>query len=310
MELPFKLPGDREFDAAGFGTNAVDYLLRLPAFPASGGKHEITSYAVEPGGEVASTMFGLQRLGYKTAYAGSFGDDPAGQIGLGSLTEAGVDCRYSRVIPGAATQVGFILVDESSGERTVLWQRDERLKFAPSDTPVELVERTKLIHLTPHDTDACITLALKARQSGTIVSIDIDNIFDGVEELLPLVDICIASEDLPARLTGIADIDEALAALAETYGCGIAGVTLGTNGSKVLTGGKVIDSPAYPVPGGCIDTTGAGDAFRTGFLYGVISDVSVEECCIYANAAAALKCRTQGARRGLPTANELQTTLK
>ncbi len=310
MELPFKLPASREFDAAGFGTNAVDHLVRLPSFPPPGGKYEISSYATEPGGEAASTMFGLQRLGYKTAYAGSFGDDHAGEIGRRSLEEAGVDCSYSRVVPEAATQVGFILVDEGSGERTVLWQRDERLKFTASDAPVELAARTKVLHLTPHDTEACIAMAHAAKRSGTIVSIDIDNIFDGVEELLRLVDICIASEDLPARLTGIADIDASLAALAESYGCGIAGVTMGTSGSKVFAHGRIINSPAYPVPGGCVDTTGAGDAFRTGFLYGVLNGVSIEECCTYANTTAALKCRLPGARQGLPERSEILTLFK
>jgi sulfofructose kinase len=310
MELPFKLPVDREFDAAGFGTNAVDYLVRLPMLPTPGGKHEISSYAIEAGGEVASTMFGLQRLGHKTAYAGSFGDDQAGSLGMRSLEDAGVDCGYSRIVSGAATQVGFILVDENSGERTVLWQRDERLEFHSSDAPLELAGRTRLLHLTPHDTGACIAMAQAAKHSETIVSIDIDNIFDGIEELLRFVDICIASEDVPGRMTGLTDKDKALAALAENYGCPIVGVTLGAEGSKVYAAGEIIETSAFEVPGGCVDTTGAGDAFRTGFLHGVLNGVSVAQCCTYANATAALKCRRQGARLGLATGNELQTLLK
>jgi sugar/nucleoside kinase (ribokinase family) len=76
-------------------------------------------------------------------------------------------------------------------------------------------------------------------------------------------------------------------------------------GSLVLCEDIFVQSPAFEVPGGCVDTTGAGDAFRAGFLYGVLTGASVEESCRYANAVAALKCRDLGARGALPTEEEL-----
>lgn len=310
MPLPFELPQNREFDAAGFGTNAVDHLIGLSAFPAFGGKAEVDSYAVEPGGEAASTMFGLTRLGLKSAYAGSFGDDAAGKIGLESLRDAGVNVDFSRTVESASTQSGFILVDADSGERTVLWQRDAKLSYAPEDAPVELASRCRVLHMTPHDSAACIEMAKAAKSAGTVVSLDVDKVFGGLDQLLPLVDICIASEDLPSLLTGDGDRERSLRLMNEKYGCALVGVTLGSRGSLILAAGELIETPAMRVPGGCKDTTGAGDAFRTGFLYGVLTGRDVRASASLANAVASLKCRMPGARRGLPDAAELQTMLK
>jgi sugar/nucleoside kinase (ribokinase family) len=152
-------------------------------------------------------------------------------------------------------------------------------------------------------------MARAAREAGVTVSIDVDNSFDGLEELLPLVDICLASEDLPQRLTGVSDIVDALREIHSRFGCPIVGVTRGVVGSAVLCEDVLIETPAFEVPGGCVDTTGAGDAFRTGFLYGVLTGVSIEDCCLYANAVAALKCRDIGARNALPNPSEVQSLL-
>jgi sulfofructose kinase len=310
MDLPFQLPEGREFDVVGFGTNAVDYLVRAQEFPKFGGKAELISYSIEPGGEIASTMVGLQRLGFSTAYCGSFGDDEAGRIGLSSLESEGIDITHTRVVKDAQTQVAFIFVDEGSGERTILWRRDEKLKFSASDAPVELAPRCRILHITPHDTEACIKLAAAAKAARTIVSLDIDNIFEDIDKLLPLVDICLASEEFPSMLTGKQDVGDALVNIRSRYGCSVVGVTLGQKGSLVLSDGRLIETPASAIPGGCVDTTGAGDAFRTGFLYGVLSKATAEECCTYANAVAALKCRQPGARRGLPDQDDITTLLK
>ena len=310
MELPFHLPEDREFDVVGFGTNAVDHLIRVRRYPELGSKIEFDSHEIAPGGEVASTLVGLQRLEFRTAYAGRFGGDSAGDIGISSLSAAGVDTSSTEVIEDAETQTAFIIIDEKSGERTIFWRRDLKLSYRLDEAPLDLCARARILHLTPHDTYAAIAMARSARDAGTIVSLDIDNVFDGVGELLKLVDICICAEELPRKLLGVDDPGVALAELQKRYGCPIAGVTLGSRGSLFRQTETLVRTDAYSVPGGCVDTTGAGDAFRTGFLFGVLSGESLEGCCSLANAAAALKCRKYGAREGLPTPSELQTMLK
>lgn len=305
MYRSLEFRSDREFDVVGFGTNAVDFLISVPKYPEFSSKIELIDYVQAAGGEVATTMVGLQRLGLKTAYIGRFGNDDAGKIGSLSLTNEGVDISASEFVNGASTQIAFIIIDEVTGERTVIWKRDAKLSFSPADAPLPMVRRAKILHLTPHDVEACIAMATEARAAGTIVSIDIDNLFNGVEALLPLVDILIASSDLPTKLTGNADQADALVQIRDTYGCSIVGVTLGESGSLLYSDGTFVRSDGFAVPGGCKDTTGAGDSFRVGLLFGLLNGSDVAESARFANAVAALKCRAVGARTALPSRKEL-----
>ncbi|MGB9178468.1 MAG: carbohydrate kinase family protein, partial [Pyrinomonadaceae bacterium] len=89
------------------------------------------------------------------------------------------------------------------------------------------------------------------------------------------------------------------------YGCAMVGMTLGTRGAILYHDGVFLESKAFAVPGGCHDTTGAGDAFHAGFLYGLLRGEEIETSLRLANATAALKCRSLGARTSLPKEDEL-----
>lgn len=310
MNFPFQLPEGREFDAAGFGTNAVDFLIRVPDYPTFNSKVELVDYSQMAGGEIATAMVGLQRLGAKTVYAGRFGDDAAGSFGIESLRTEGVDVSLAETIKGARTQIAFIVIDEQSGERTVIWKRDAKLSYSAEEAPLEIVDRSRVLHITPHDTAACLALARRAKDAGTIVSIDLDNMFPGLDELLPLVDILITSAELPKRMFGVNGHRESLLAMQSRYGSSVIGITLGESGSLMLCGGEFIGTSGFPVPGGCKDTTGAGDSFRAGFLHGLINGLSIEESARAANAVASLKCRSVGARTSLPNPHELDELLR
>lgn len=310
MRFPFQLAKNKEFDAVGFGTNAIDFLIIVPEYPEFNSKIEMTDYIQLAGGEVATAMVGLNRLDLKTAYVGRFGDDKAGDFGLQSLRDEGVDVRFAEQISEAKTQIAFIIIDERSGERTVIWKRDKKLSYKPEDVPLETAGLGKVLHFTPHDTQACVRLANKAGKENTIVSTDIDNVFEGIEQLLPNVDILLASAEFPEKLLGIKDHQTALLELKLRFGCSIVGITLGETGSLILCENEFIRSRGFAVPGGCKDTTGAGDSFRTGFLYGLLSGATVEESARMANAVAALKCREIGARTALPNRAELNSLLK
>jgi sugar/nucleoside kinase (ribokinase family) len=117
------------------------------------------------------------------------------------------------------------------------------------------------------------------------------------------VDIFIASADFPEKLW-----TREFAALREIksiFGCKIVGVTLGEDGSLLLCDETFIETQGFAVPGGCKDTTGAGDAFRVGLLHGLLNGQDIENSSRMANAVAALKCRAIGARTSLPNPREL-----
>jgi sulfofructose kinase len=306
LRFPFTLPEKKQFDAVGFGVNAVDHLVVVPAYPAFDSKVRFTAHRLSPGGQTATAMVALRRLGFRTAYGGRFGADAEGRFGVASLEDEGVDIAFTEMIPETRTQIAFIIIDGNSGERTVIWDRDERLAYRPDEAPVELAACGRVLHLDAHDPPACARLAAAARSAGIVVSADIDNIYEGLPELLPLLDILITSQEFPRRLTGIDDQQAALIEISQHYGCTITGMTLGKRGALLYANGQFISSPAYQVPGGCRDTTGAGDAFHAGFLFGLLTDQDVETSLRLANATAALKCRGLGARTALPSRKELE----
>ncbi len=309
MRFPFELSSQKDFDVVGFGTNAVDFLIVVPEYPKFNSKVELKNYFQLAGGEVASTMVSLSRLGMKTAYVGRFGNDAAGNFGIKTLIDEGVNTEFAEIVEGARTQIAFIIIDERSGERTIIWKRDDKLSYKPEEVPLEIAEKCKILHVTPHDTKACCTMAKRAKSSGAIVSLDIDNLFEGVEDLLKFVDVFISSEEFQLKFLGIADQKTALREIKLRYGCKVVGTTLGSKGSLILCEDKFIKTESFSVPGGCKDTTGAGDAFRAGFLYGILTNQTVEVAAKLANAVAALKCRQIGARTALPKKDELMSFL-
>lgn len=309
MRFPFKVPANKPFDAVGFGLNAVDHLIVVPEYPAFDTKMRLIEHKQSAGGQTATAMVALRRLGLKTAYAGRFGSDQEGMFGLKTLKDDDVNVDFAEVVEGARNQIAFITVDARSGERTIVWDRDDRLAYRAEEAPVEFGPMGRVLHLDAHDPPAGVRLAQAAREAGTIVSADIDNVYDGLPELLPLIDIMIGSKEFPQRVTGVTDERAALVELKNRYGCALVGMTVGAAGAVVYNAGNFIESPGFEAPTGCRDTTGAGDAFHAGFLFGLLNNEDIETSLKLGNAVAAMKCSALGARTALPTRAELEDFL-
>lgn len=310
MQFPLKLATNKEFDAVGFGLNAVDHLIVVSEYPAFDTKMRLLAHKQSAGGQTATAMVALSRLGLKTAYAGRFGSDPEGTFGLQTLKDDDVNIEFAEVIEDARNQIAFITIDVRSGERTIVWDRDDRLAYKPDEAPVEFATMGKVLHLDAHDPPACVRMAKAARKAGTIVSADIDNVYSGLLELLPSIDILIGSKEFPERVTGIADERAALIELKNRFGCAVVGMTIGAAGAVVYCEGSFIEARGFDAPGGCRDTTGAGDAFRGGFLFGLLSGEDIETSLKLGNAVAAMKCSALGARTALPNNETLAKFLK
>jgi sulfofructose kinase len=160
-----------------------------------------------------------------------------------------------------------------------------------------------------HETAAATAAARYAREAGLPTVIDVERVRPGITDLLQQIDAIIAAEDFPGELTGYDQPGRALAALAREFKAPVVSVTLGAEGSLTLCGGRELRTPAFAVD--CVDSTGAGDAFRGGFAAACLRapDGDIEDVMRYANAVAALNCRALGARGGLPTPEEVEQLL-
>jgi sulfofructose kinase len=308
MQFGISLPGNKAFDAVALGLNAVDHLIVVPQYPEFNSKVQLISHTVAAGGQCATAMVGLARLGLKVRYIGKIGNDDTGRFQLRSLEKEGVEATGVVVVEGAESQIAFIVVDQPSGERTVIWNRDERLRIEPNEVDREAVTSGRALHLDGHNVAASIRAAEYAREAGVPTVLDIDNVYDGAENLLPMIDFLISSATFPGRMTGEPDLKRALKKLKETTGSFFVAATLGVEGVLAYFNDEYIYSPAFPIK--CADTTGAGDAFHGGFIYGLLAGYSVEETLRLANAVAGLKCRAVGARTALPTLPEVRTLLE
>lgn len=308
MNFSLTLPENREFDVIGFGLNAVDHLVAIPRFPQFNSKVRLTEHRQMPGGQVSSAMVGVQRLGLRAAYVGKVGYDNEGRMLIESLQKEGVDCTGVQIAVGAKTQGAVIIIEQFSGERTILWYHDDGTRIPPEELKREQIVRGRVLHLDGFDTAAAIQAAQWAHEAGMPVTIDLDTVYPGIDELLPHVDCLITSQGLANELAGTMDEREALKKLNERYGCYLVSMTQGARGALAYVEHQFVASSAFRPPV-IKDTTGAGDAFRAGFIYGLCKGLNIEDTMRAANAVAALQCREVGARDGLPTEEELREFL-
>jgi sulfofructose kinase len=307
MEFGIEIPSNKPFDAVALGLNAIDHLIVVPYYPEFNTKVPFISHTVAPGGQCATAMVALARLGKRARYIGKVGSDQPGQVQIESIASEGVQCSGVAVVEGAETQTAFIIIDQQSGERTILWRRDERLTITVDEVDREAVTSGRVLHLDGHDVAASIAAARFAREAGVPTVLDIDNAYPGFEQLLPLIDFIVCSSGFAERVTGEKDLRAALKKLHETHGSPFVAATLGREGALAYFKGQFIHSPAFDVE--CKDTTGAGDAFHGGFIYSLLEGLTVEATLRFANAVAALKCRSIGARTGLPHLDEVRALL-
>ena len=142
-------------DIVGVGLNATDTLIPVSQYPVSGSKVEIRSASILPGGQVASAMVACQRWGLRARYVGKLGNDAAADLHRAEFARAGVEAKIITARDCASHQ-SFILV-EDSGERTVLWKRDERLMLRPEELRREWITDARALHVDGRDTAAAIT---------------------------------------------------------------------------------------------------------------------------------------------------------
>lgn len=284
------------FDILGIGENATDTVLQLPQFPAFGSKMEILSAQIMPGGQVATAMIACRRWGLRTHYVGCFGDDPA--AGLHRLELRRADVHSDLVsVTRTLSQMSFILVDNKSGERTIIWKRDPRLTVPPSFLQRSWITSARLLHVDGHDPATTSIAASWARASGIPVVADLDHWTPGLTRLLPFADFPVASKEFPVDATGEKDLLKALPQLQRKYGFRAICATLGIDGALAWDGNRFWYAPSYKVR--VADTTGAGDLFHAGFSYGILQGWDMQRILNFSCAAAGLNCETVGARGGI-----------
>ncbi len=209
MRLNLSLPSDKPFDVVGMGLNSVDFLTVVPQFPAPNSKMKMLNFSKQGGGQVATALVALSRWGVKTKYIGKVGAEELGQFSLQSIRQEGVDVSSVTIEPNAPNQFATIIVDASTGERTILWNRDDRLMYREGELRKEEVCCGRLLHLDGHDIRAAIQCARWAKEEHIPTVVDLDKVEPLTSELIQEIDFLITSSRFPMLYTGIPDQKEA-----------------------------------------------------------------------------------------------------
>jgi sugar/nucleoside kinase (ribokinase family) len=256
---------------------------------------------------VASAVVACSRWGLKARYVGKIGDDSFGRLQRDEMEKAGVEAHWI-VAANCQSQSSYILVDERSGERTVLWKRDPRLELFPQEVSREWVVTSRLLHVDGHDCASAATAARWAREENIPVTADLDNLYPGVEALLENVDFMISSRDFPGRLTREIDLFVSLPLIASRFGCRLAAATLGEDGVLAWDGTAFRYSPAFDLRP--VDTTGAGDIFHAAFAFSLLNGRNLADPLEFSCAAAGLACMGVGARGGIAPLDKIEELIR
>ncbi|MDQ3069559.1 MAG: PfkB family carbohydrate kinase [Acidobacteriota bacterium] len=296
------------FDVAGFGASSIDLVYLLPAHPSADGplsKLPIQSSFTSCGGQTATAMAGCASLGLRSAFLGTTGHDDRGSLIRQELIARGVDVTSGHILP-CAQPYAVILLSEHSPERIVLWSRTADANLDPAALDIAAMTSGRVLHVDDVDLAASIAAARLARKAGRLVTTDIDRVAPETSELIRLATHPILAEHVPRELTGEPDLERALRML-RPLNAGPITVTLGARGAASLDGERLIVSPGFAVH--AVDTTGAGDIFRAGFIAALLEERDLPGVLRYANAAAAVSCTRRGAVAGAPSRAEVETVL-
>jgi ribokinase len=326
-------------DVVGFGALNIDQFFQVGSILTD---DETTIFEQQrlPGGSAANTVYGLAKLGLRTGFMGAVGDDEGGKILLEDFRRVGVDVSQIKVKKKAKTGSVLGLIDKNAG-RALYVEPGANNLLELEDLSKDYSSQARLVHLSSFVDEKQLELqkVLVAHLPSNVrVSFAPGAIYarKGLEALMPIIErtytIFVNRKEI--RLLTNKGIEEGAKQLKQ-YGCKIVVVTLGegincpTDGEKGLLlalgeewGGPISNWGSYIVSERgvywvkpviaeqVVDTTGAGDAFAAGFLYGLLTERSLKECAHLGHIVAFFCVSRIGARPGLPSQGELQQVIQ
>ena len=303
-------------DYIGLGFCSNDHLAVLPFIPMDT-KVRMLSHAIMGGGPAANSTAGAAALGMNAAFVGTVGDDADGRMILEDFAKQNVDTSMVKVRKGATSAIAYLWIEEKTGARSCAWTREGLDELTADEIDAERIAAAKVLHLDGHNAGGAIAAAKVAREAGVTVMYDAGTHRDGMNELLPLADLLICSEEFILKLTGrdskrttTSDTEAAVREVYAKYRPKVCGATMGVRGSMCFDGKDFVKCPAFHVEK-VVDTTGCGDLFHTGFAVRWLETHDLLACQRFGAAVSAIKCRgLSGRPPSAPTRAEVEEFLR
>jgi len=286
----------------GIGQCAWDYLAVVDSFPGVDTKQEVLEWQEQGGGPAATALVTLSRLGIPCEFFGVTGDDAEGGRIRESLLSEGIEIRSVISRSNASSQTAFIAIEKGSGTRTIFWRRPSGESLLPMELPADCLDGCDFLLLDGLMSEVSLFAARRARESGIPVMLDAGRVRPGMLEIAGLCDYLVAAEQFALDL-GWDGKPENFHSTARKLTAPVVTITLGRQGSVTFREGEILTVPAFSVDS--VDTTGAGDVFHGGYLFGILRGLDLPDTIRFASAVAALKCTRIGGRTGIPRLAEV-----
>ena len=305
-------------EVVGLGALNIDHIYKVERI-LDDGEAVVTETVLSPGGSAANTVYGLAKLGVRTGFTGVAGDDAEGKIMLHDFQKVGVDTSQIRLKHGAKTGSVLCLSDKL-GKRSLYVIPGANNLLTMEDLDLDYINQARMLHISSFADDRQFKVLLEVMEklnSSIQVSFTPGALYTakGLKALTPILartHILFINQSEIAQLTKgdiAAGVEKCL-----KQGCHIVVVTLGKGtiwkNVRATSYIRDIENEYIVEPGkqniiSAIDTTGAGDAFATGFIYGLLNGKGLEVCGCLGDIVAQFSISKMGAREGLSTASEL-----
>ena len=303
---------EKEFDVLTALDTCVDFLLDCGDTQPEFGQKEklVRGYGFEMGGSACIFACQCSKLGLKTVGTGILGKDSMGEIVMKGLDDSKVITSFIRKSDAVKTGLGVSLTKDD-GDRSILTYMGT-IDKVESRWLEELLPKTRHLHICSYYLHKNLQgsykdIVRKARQNNTTVSLDTnwdpdENWDGGIKEILPYVDIFLPNENELMYITGRENAKDALLHLGEMVP--VIAVKCGEKGAYVYNKGTIYECDAPKVK--VADTVGAGDSFNGGFIYGMLSEMPIEQCLKAGIICGSFNVRYAGGILGQPSLEELR----
>jgi sugar/nucleoside kinase (ribokinase family) len=290
----------------GLGQTVVDLRCFVETIPELDGTVYTERSNTEVGGMVAIALATLAKLGIRAELTSAIGDDHFGEFAVEQLQAVGVDCTNVQTVNGGVTAYSFVMVD-AEARRTIV--HDRGVQRTGYSLKLPSLTGCRILHLDGNWFSDALKIAHEAKKKGITITIDISahDTNPRLPEFFALADFVVVPDRFATAYTGIDDQVAAARAMF-TNDSQVAVLTRGEHGALIVTPKDSQKVPGFSVK--AVDTTGAGDSFRGGFIYGLYQGFSLHDSVVFANAVAAIKCSRMGGIEALPTLNEVEEFLR
>lgn len=277
----------------GLGACVLDTLIDCDKYPIEDTKQKAESIVLSGGGPVGNALVVMSKLGVDAQVIGCFGSDNAGKYLIEDFNKYKVDTSNVTIIDGATSFTSYIVLAEDKATRTCVFDRGT-VPDNPEKVKLNGIDGASVLHLDGNYLECAIQASKYAKSKGVKVSLDAGGLYNGIERLLPYVDILIPSKEFALKITGKNDVKEAMIELNQKYSPEILVVTDGSNGGYYFENGKIIHYDSVKVK--AVDTNGAGDTFHGAFITAYCQGKTVKDACVFASKVAGYKCANKGLR--------------